>query len=398
VTFSARGKVAIAGYAQSPIERHAARSLGAVTVDTARAAIADAGLGVGDIDGFVTGALFPTAGAHTIEDGVSIVSSNWLAQQLGVNPRFASGFQGYGQIPGAVSLAVNAIASGAADHIVLHRALHNPQGSYHGNPMRDVGGPMQWTAPQGYFGPLPMIALPYNEYLQRYGARRESMANVVVEARKNGARIPWSYWYGKPLTAEDYLAAPMINDPVCRYDCDIPVDGAAAFVLTSAERARDLPHRPVHVLGYAFGSPTTHRLPMHWPLDDIMTTGCETARRLWQATGLRSEDVDLPQVYDGFSPFVWMWLEVLGFCPPGEAHRFVDDGRIDSDRPGSLPALAGGGALGNGRMHGVPQMLECYLQLSGRAGDRQRNGVDVAVACHSSPHFGGAVAYGTQPT
>jgi len=87
---------------------------------------------------------------------------------------------------------------------------------------------------------------------------------------------------------------------------------------------------------------------------------------------------------------------VLGFCPVGEGHRFVADGRIDSDRPGALPALSGGGALGNGRMHGVPQMLECYLQLSRRAGERQRD-VAVGVACHSSPHFGGAVAYSSQP-
>ena len=104
-----------------------------------------------------------------------------------------------------------------------------------------------------------------------------------------------------------------------------------------------------------------------------------------------------PQLYDGFSPFVWMWLEVLGFCPVGEAHRFVADGGIDSDVPGALPALSGGGALGNGRMHGVPQMLECYLQLSGRAGDRQRAGATVGVACHSSPHFGGAVVYSGEP-
>ena len=91
------------------------------------------------------------------------------------------------------------------------------------------------------------------------------------------------------------------------------------------------------------------------------------------------------------------WLEVLGFCPSGEAHRFVAEGGIDSDRPGALPALSGGGALGNGRMHGIPQMLECYLQLSGRAGARQRD-ANVGVACHSSPHFGGAVAYTRDPT
>ena len=393
MTLAARGKVAIVGYAQSRVERHAPRPLGALAVDTARRAIADAGLEVGDIDGFVTGALFPTAGSHAIEEGVSIVSSNWLAQRLGVNPRYAAGFQGFGQIPGAVALAVNAVAGGAADYVLLHRALHNPQGSYHGNPMRHAAGANQWTVPQGYFGPLPMIALPYNEYLQRYGAQRESMANVVVEARKNGARIPWSYWYGKPLSVDEYLAAPMINDPICRFDCDIPVDGAAAFVFTSAERAKDLVHKPVHVLGYGFGSPTTHRLPLHWPLDDIMTTGSATARRLWEASGLRPGDVDLPQVYDGFSPLVWFWLEALGFCAPGEAHQFVDDRGIDSDRAGGLPVLSGGGALGNGRMHGVPQMVECYLQLSGRAGARQRSDATVGVACHSSPHYGGAVAY-----
>jgi acetyl-CoA acetyltransferase len=391
-------RVAVVGYAHSPVERHASRSLGAITVDTALQAIADAGLDREQIDGFVTGALFPTAGAHAVEDGISTVSSNWLVQHLGVDPSYVAGFQGYGQIPGAVALAVNAIVSGAADHVLVHRALHNPAGRYHGHPMREARGPAQWTVPQGFFGPLSTIALAYNEYLQRYGAQREAMAAVVVEARKNGARIPWSHWHGQPLTAEEYLAAPLINDPICRYDCDIPVDGAAAFVLTSADRAKDLPHRPVYVAGYAFGHPTTRRLPLHWPLDDIMTVGAETARRLWSHSGLGPADVDLPQLYDGFSPFVWFWLEALGLCPVGEAHRFVQDGGIDSDAAGGLPVLSGGGALGNGRMHGVPQMLECYLQLSGRAGPRQRPGATTAVACHSSPHLGGAVAYTTVPS
>ena len=242
-----------------------------------------------------------------------------------------------------------------------------------------------------------MIALPYNEYLQRYDAARESMATVLVEARKNGARIPWSYWHERPLRAEDYLDAPMIADPICRYDCDIPVDGVAAFVLTSADRAKDLPHPPVYVTGYASGHPTVRRVMSHWPLDDIMTTGRETARRLWEHAGVGPADVDLPQVYDGFSPFVYFWLEPLGFCPEGQAHEFVQDGGIDSDAPGGLPVLSGGGALGNGRMHGIPQMLECYLQLSGRAGERQRAGATVGLACHASPHFGGAVVYSAEP-
>src|SRR5207237_8889412 len=141
------------------------------------------------------------------------------------------------------------------DYVLPRRALHNPAGRYHPNAMQAAAGTSQWTAPQGYFGPLVMIALAYNEYLQRFGASRDAMADVLVEARKNGARIPWSYWHGQPLSAEQYLAAPMINDPICRFDCDIPVDGVAAFVFTSAERARELPHKPVHVAGYASGSP-----------------------------------------------------------------------------------------------------------------------------------------------
>ncbi len=390
-------RVAVAGYAQSPIVRHADVTLGALTVQTAHRAVADAGLSVGDVDGFVTATLFPSAGAHAAVDGISLVSANWLAEHLGVNPRYAAGFQGFGQLPGAVALAVNAVVSGAADYVLVHRALYNPRGKYHANPMTEVHGDQQWTAPQGYFGPLAMIAFAYTEYLQRYGASREAMAAVTVEARKNGARIPWSYWHGTPLTAADYLSEPMISDPVCRLDCDIPVDGVACFVLTSAERARDLPHRPVYVAGYATGAPVRHRLPLHWPLDDIMEVGEETAKRLWERSGVGPAEVDLPQVYDGFSPFVYLWMESLSLCPVGEAHRLVLEGGIDSDRRKTLPVLSGGGALGNGRMHGVPQMLECYLQLAGRAGERQRDDASIGVACHSSPHYGGAVIYSAVP-
>lgn len=391
--FAARNRVAIAGYAHSQVQRHAAKPLGALAVDTARAAIADAGLSVEQIDGFVSAALLPSAGGHAVEDGVSVVSSAWLAQHLGAEPRYVAGFDGIGQLTGSVAMAVNAVASGAADYVVLHRALHNPRGRYHANPLREARGAQQWTAPQGFFGPLAMIALPYMEYLQRFGAQRESMAAVVTEARKNGARIPWSFWYQRPLAAAEYLAEPQLCDPVCKLDCDLPVDGVAAFVFTSAERARDLAHPPVYVAGYAAAAPARRRLPLHWPLDDIIDGGTALGRRLWRQAGITINDIDLPQVYDGFSPLVWFWLETLGLCPVGEAHRFVEAGGIDSDRPDAIPALSGGGALGNGRMHGVPQMLECYLQLSRRAGERQRGVATLGVACHSSPHYGGAVVY-----
>jgi acetyl-CoA acetyltransferase len=388
--------VAIAGYAISPVVRHSGRPLGAIAIETALSAISDAGLKKEDIDGFTTGALLPSSGGHATVDGVSIVTPQWLAEYLDIRPRWASGFLGYGQLVGSVMLAVNAIASGDADYVLVHRALANPPGRYNENPMTGAAGPAQWTAPHGMWGPPAQIALPYNEYMQRYGATREEMATVVVELRKNGSRIPWSYWHGNPISVDDYMAARIIAEPICILDCDIPVDAVAAFVLTSGDRARDLPNRPVYVGGFGMGSPTALTSATTWTLDDIMEGGRFAANNLWESSGLSHEDIDLPQLYDGFSPYIYFWLEVLGFCPIGEAHRFVQEGRISTE--GGLPIASGGGALGNGRLHGVPQMLECYLQLSRRAADRQLEGMEVGIACHSSPHYGGAVLYTTEPT
>ena len=340
--------------------RHADRPLGAIAVDTARAAIADAGLTVADVDGFTTGSLLPSAGGQAIVDGVSVVTPNWLAESLGVNPRFAAGFQGYGQIPGSVTLAVNAIASGVAEVVVLHRALHNPpQGRYHTNPMTCGRGHRQWTAPQGYWGPLSMIALPYNEYLQRYGATRDELANVVVEARANGARIPWSYWYDKPpesRTTTSRRACSRI--PICMYDCDIPVDGVGRL------RVHDR----------RAGAATSRTHPVTSPGSGRATrrvTGCralaarrhhghrrrDRRARLWEHSGLSLADIDVPQLYDGFSPFVWFWLEALGYCPGGEAHRFVADGGISQ---------AAGGAAGVVERRGAGQRTHARCAADAR--------------------------------
>jgi acetyl-CoA acetyltransferase len=394
--FRARNKVAIVGYGVSNAVRRPTEPLGVTAIRTAHAAIVDAGLTIEHIDGFVSAPLLPTSGDHAPEDGLSIVSSHWLAQHLGARPTYAAGFQGIGQITGSLSLAVNALASGAADYVLLHRALHNPAGKYNDSSVVEFGGARQWTAPQGFFGSLPGMALAYNEYCQRYGATREAMARVVTEARRNGARNPWSHWFAKPLTIEDYLAEPLISDPMSKLDCDIPVEAVAAFILTTAERARDLPNKPVYITGAANGYPREHRLPLHWTLDDMMSAGRDLAERLWESAGVGREEIDLPQFYDAFSPFVYIWLESLGFCPEGEAHRFVLDGGIDSDRVDSLPVLSGGGALGNGRLHGLPQILECYQQLANRSGDRQRP-CEVALATYSSPNYGGAVIFTNTP-
>src|SRR5207247_4049833 len=116
-------------------------------------------------------------------------------------------------------------------------------------------------------------------------------------------------------------------------DCDMPVDGAAAFVLTNAERARDLPAPPAYVTGYAQG--LTRRTATVWTLEEIYEGGKELSRLLWERTGLGPGDIRAPQLYDGFSAFVYWWLETLGFCAPGEAFEFIQGGRIAPD--GELP-------------------------------------------------------------
>ena len=387
--FKSRCEVALVGYAHSPIYRHSPVPIGALTIDTCLRAITDAGLKKEQIDGFTTGSMLPAFSGRAPVDGVDIVTSNWITEQLGVHARWLCGFQGLGQIPGAVILAVNAIASGAANYVLVHRALSNPPGKYHENPMTEARGPAQWTAPHGLWGPPAMMALSYMGYMQRYGATREDMARVVVELRRHAARIPWAFWYDKPLTVDDYLNARMIADPICVLDCDIPVDGAVAFILTSAERARDLPHKPVYVAGYAQASLTEPNTL--WSVTHAQQAGVQACKSLWEHTGLSVAEIDLAQIYDGFSPFVYMWLEALGFCGIGEAHLFLRE-QNDLSR-----FFSGGGSLGNGRMHGVPPMLECYLQLSRRAGERQMEDVKTGLACHSHPHHGGVVAYCAEP-
>jgi len=385
--FESAGKVAIAGFHQSQLTRSSDVPLGALTYDVCAKAIADAGLSVDDIDGVCTASLLPSFGAHGNVDGVDIVTANWLAERLQLDTSWISGYAGWGTITGALIAGVSAVASGAAKNVLLYRALSNPKGRYHENPLKEVPGEFQWFAPHGMWGPPAFIALPYAEYMNRYGATREAMATLIVQIRENVQGNPLAYWNDKPLTKEEYIRSSMVADPISVLDCDMGVNGAAAFILTSGDHARDLPNRPVYVAGFAQGV-NQKRLLM---LDDIMDGGRRAAKRLWASSALDPKEVDVLEVYDGFSPLAYWWLECLGYCDLGEAHQFIQGGTIASDGP--YPILSGGGSLGNGRLHGVPQVRECYLQLSGRAGSRQRESAAVGLACHAMPHAGGAVVF-----
>ncbi|MBV8986003.1 MAG: thiolase family protein [Acidimicrobiia bacterium] len=378
-----RNRVAIAGAGVVRSERHAEVPVGSLAVQMSDAAIADAGLTRADIDGVSCGTSLPADTARTLRPGHDFVDSNFLIEHMGLRPVWSLDD---GSFPPSLVKAVIAVASGAATCVLVNRTVHNPVGRYHSFPSLEAGGWSQWTAPYGYVGWISGMAMAYLEYQQRFGARREHMATLVLQMRENVQRISEAYWCGRPLTFDEYMCARMISEPLCLFDNDIPVDGGGSFIVTTADRARDLPHRPVYVTSYAMV-----RKYKPWPaipgtlgaLQEYYDGGYDLAERLWGESGWRAEDCDIVQLYDGFAMEVWYWLEVLGFCGEGEAWEFIQDGRIAPDGP--FPLNSGGGNQGWGRLHGVPQVLECYLQLAGRAGARQTPDAVRGISTYGDP-------------
>jgi acetyl-CoA acetyltransferase len=218
-----------------------------------------------------------------------------------------------------------------------------------------------------------------------YGATREHMATFAVRNRGNAAENPNAVFYQKPLSRDEYLDARMIAEPLSVLDCDMPVDGCGALVLTLAERAGGGEHRPAYVLGSASLGLPPRRSVTH-TLDGATTAAGQLASALWANTGLLPADVTLAQVYDGFSWFVYLYLEAFGLFKTGEAFRALQDDT--TTRTGTLPINTGGGALGMGRLHGTPQLIEAVLQVQGRCGSRQVADPSVTLACTGAPFRG----------
>jgi len=343
-----QGGAAIVGIGSTAIARHSSQSLGSLGCEAALNAIADAGLTPADIDGYVGSPSAPNVSAlHS--DGVDEVSSSYMCTALGLNST-SWVMDVEGMTTGMVVAASHALASGACRYVVAVRALYNPRDrKYSLSTSEYATGPDQFTLPYG-IGPG---GGRFAQWLQRYmhdtGATREDLFEIAGVARRHAQNNPLAVWGGKgELTKEEYLAARWICEPMCLYDSDMPVTAAGALVLTTAERAKDLPGRAAHVLSYSNASN-----PM----------------KVFESAGIRPTDVDVAQIYDGYAPMVWNWLGRLGFCDAGEAHRFARGSRITLG--GELPLNTFGGALGEGRLHGMGHVREAALQAMGRAGPRQ---------------------------
>jgi len=230
-----------------------------------------------------------------------------------------------------------------------------------------ASGFVEWNLPFSAPSAAVWVALFAQRHFHLYGTKREQLAQIALNARKNAAFNPNAI-YRDPMTLEDYLAARLVSTPFCLFDCDVPCDGATAVIVSRSERARDLRRPPIQV--EAIGTALRGR-PSWDQFDDLSTmANRDAAAHLWSRTELKPADVDFAELYDGFSFLAMSWLEALSLCPIGQSGPFIEDGkRIALD--GELPINTHGGQLSGGRLHGYGFLHEACVQLWREGGARQ---------------------------
>ncbi len=384
-------KVAISGIGLSEVGRRLGRDPMGLAVEACQAAVADAGLTMGDIDGLST---YPGGGAK--DGGHSEGGIYPVADALGIAPTWFCGTMETPGQSGAVVNAMLAVAAGLCRHVLCFRTVWETTSIAWGNRQNTgvgggsrISGEMEWRLPYGAMSAGNWIALMASHYFHRYGATREQLGWIPVTERAGAAHNPVAI-YQEPMTIDDYLDARMITTPFGLFDCDVPCDGSTALVVSAVDAASDGPHRPVLV--EAVGTQMRER--MSWDqgtlLHEPMVDG--PSAHLWSRTDLKPADVDVALLYDGFSFNALSWLEGLGFCGKGEGAAFVEGGtRIARD--GEIPLNPHGGQLSAGRLHGYGFLHEAVTQLRGHGEGRQVDNAEVAVVSTGGGHPGGAFIF-----
>ena len=388
-------RAVLSGIGQSDIGRRLYRDPLELTVDACLGAIADAGLNPTDIDGISTypggmenPAGFSGAGVTDVQEALRL-NLSW----------YAGGLELPGQL-GAVINAILAVSAGLARHVLCFRTVFEgsaqgtkgraavmPGGDSRSGGFRATGF-MEWLLPFSAPSAAVWIAMFANRHFHEYGTTREQLAQIALTARRNATVNPKAI-YRDPMTMDDYLSARMISSPLCLFDCDVPCDGGTAMLVSRRDTVADLRKPPIEVeaVGTAF-----HGRPAWDQYYDLATMACQDAgTQLWERTDLRPSDVQLAEMYDGFSFITMCWLEAMQFCGKGESGPFVEGGQRIA-RDGELPLNTAGGQLSAGRLHGFGFLHEACVQLWGEGGERQVPGdPEIGVACAGGGPLAGAL-------
>jgi len=370
-----RNRCAIAGIGRTEFSKDSGRSELTLACEAARSAIADAGLSLADIDGVV-------------RCDMDHVTQGALIGALGLaNVGFVGEVGIGGSAPSAmVGMAVAAILSGQADTVLVYRALNGRSESRFGAaiaPRSHAGGQGNYDE---FFTPFGLLTAPQSfallaqRHVVEYGTTAEQFGAVAVTCREHANRTPHAQMHGKPMTMDDYLASRVISTPLRLFDCCLETDGAAAVIVTSAERARDLARPPVLIRATAQAPASGMSGGMMFPSitwnDPLRLSPGKVAELLWARAGIGPEDIDVAQIYDCFTISVLLQLEDYGFCPRGESGPFAASGALRAD--GALPMNTDGGNMSGGYIHGLNHVVEGVRQLRGTA-DVQIDGANTCL-------------------
>lgn len=416
-----KGKAAAVGVGHSPAVRRwdwkPETSVGAWTILAIRRAIEDSGIPADQIDGLVMDTS-TTTGAYWLDrqipqdfldtfqqtddplDGISKLSAEWILKNVPELKNVTFTMYGPGCMSNAIVVAAEAIGRGLTKTTLVVKSWHNFEGRYYqggANAQDTIAGRAKWS--NLWAGPASYTtAQQFQRYLHLYGKSHDSMANFVIQERANGLLFPEGYWsQNRPeeLTREDYVNARWIAKPANLFDNDIPIMSCAAYVFTTADRAKDAKNKPVYILNHASDRIKTRgQIPT---LEETQQCAEQNARKLYEGAGITANDLSFENMYDGFTLFHVFHLEGLGFAgiKKGEALDYFES--EDFGLKSKYPISPSGGNAGSGRtrtwMH-----TDCIQQISGRAGERQISvPAEIGVSGGPFPYGGNFTVWGSSP-
>jgi acetyl-CoA acetyltransferase len=380
--YKLRDKYAIAGIGETAYTKNSGTTVLNLAAEACLKAARDAGIPIEEVDGIVS---------YNFGDSVPAIA---VATELGIpNAGYAVDFAGGGNAANLITLtAAAAIESGLARNVLCFRAMNGRSGFRLGGGREfEARGITQYTAPFGWITYPQAMAMWCRRHIVEYGTTPEQLGEVAISSRRNAA-LNERAMQRAPIDMDDYLTSRFIVEPFRLLDICLESDGACAVLVTSAERANDLRHKPVYIMGGAYGGGPNQGEDlfdaMRWP-DHSRNYSAYIRDELWGSAGVGPGDVDVAEIYDCFTYSVLMQLEGFGFCGEGEGGPFVESGAIR--REGKLPVNTHGGLLSEAYIHGFNHVLEAVRQLRGDAGERQIADAEIALTTAGAMTCGSAM-------